>query len=135
MSISSKMNNREGSKPSVVGEGNESGQDREASAADSESASEDGESVSGETTSEIETPEAGAAAPISSGTAPTPTPRARGSQCGVSLDPEGMMTPGEGLADASAAARTSHGSEKRYTALSADEANRLVKKHSWTVPF
>ena len=73
------------SKPSVVGEGNESGQDREASAADSESASEDGESMSGETTSEIETPEAEATAPIRR--APTPAPRARGSQCRGSIDP------------------------------------------------
>ena len=77
------------SKPSVVGGGDESGQDREASVANSESASEDGESVSEGTGSEIETPEAEAAAPITSGRAPTPTPRARGSQCGVSIDPEG----------------------------------------------
>ena len=83
MSILSKTNSREGSKPSVVGEDNESGQDREASVANSESASEDGESVSERTRSEIETSEAEAAAPITSGRAPTPTPRARGSQWGV----------------------------------------------------
>ena len=59
--------------PSVIGEGNESGQIREASAADSESTSEDGESVSGETTSEIETPEAEEAALITSERAPRPT--------------------------------------------------------------
>ena len=68
-----------GSKPSVVVEGDESGQDRVESAANSESASEDGESVSEGTGSEIETPEAEAAAPITSGRASTPTPRARGS--------------------------------------------------------
>ena len=83
MSIPFKTHCREGSTPSVVGEGDESGQDREASAANSESASEDGESVSEGTASEIETPEAEAAAPITSGRAPTPTPRARGSQCGI----------------------------------------------------
>ena len=110
----------------MVGEGNESGQGREASAADSESASEDGESVPGETTSEIDTPEAEAAALITSGRAPTPIPRTRGSQCGVSMDTEGI-TPGQGLADASAAASTSHGLDKRYTALSAGEAKRLAE--------
>ena len=41
----------------MVGEGNESGQDREATTGNSESASEDGESVSGGTRSAIETPE------------------------------------------------------------------------------
>ena len=68
------------SKPSVVREGDESGQDRDANAANSESASEDGESVSEGTRSEIETPEAEPAALITSGRTPTPTPRARGSQ-------------------------------------------------------
>ena len=114
------------SKPSVVGEGDESGQDREASSANSESASEDGESVSEGTGSVIETPEAEAAAPITSGRASTPTPRARGSQCGVSIDPEGV-TPGESLADTPAAASTSHGPDKRYTALGAGEAKRLAE--------
>ena len=103
-----------------------SGQDREASASNSESASEDGESVSEGTRSETETPEAEPAAPIISGRAPTPTPRARGSQCGVSIDPEGM-TPGESLADASAVAGTSHGPDKRYTALGPGEAKRLAE--------
>ena len=69
------------SKPSVVGEGN-GGQDRNASATNSESASEDGESVSGGTRSVIGTPEAEAAALITSGRATKPTPRARGSQYG-----------------------------------------------------
>ena len=55
------------SKFSVVGEGDESGPDREASAANSGSASEDGESVSEGTRSEIKTPKAEAAAPITSG--------------------------------------------------------------------
>ena len=114
------------SKPSVVGESNESGQDREASAANSERASEDGESVSEGTRSEIETPEAEAAAPITSGRASTPTTRARSSQCGVFVDPEGR-TPGKSLADTSAAASTSHGSDKRYTALGAGEAKPLAK--------
>ena len=91
------------SKPSLVGDGDESGQDREASVANSESASEDGESVSEGAGSEIETPEAEAAAPITSGR--VPTPRARGSQCRVPIDPEGM-TPGESLADTTAAAST-----------------------------
>ena len=71
--------------------------------------------------SEIETPEAEAAAPITSGRDPTPTPRARGSQCGVPVDPEGM-TPGESVDDTSAAASTLHGPDKIYTALGADEA-------------
>ena len=93
----------------MVEGGDESGQDQEASAANSESASENGESVSEGTGSEIETSEAEAAAPITPGRAPTP--RARGSQCGVSIDPEGM-TPGESLADASAAAST--GKRKRW---------------------
>ena len=119
MSIPSKTHSREVSKPLVVEEGDESAQDREASAANSESASEDGESVSEGTRSEIETPEAEAAALITSGRAPTP--RVRGSQCGVSIDPEGMA-PGESLADASATASTSHGPDKRYTALGAGEA-------------
>ena len=114
------------SKPLVVGEGNESGQNREASAANIESASEDKGSVSEGTRSVIETPEAEAAAPIISGRTPTPTPRARGSQCGVSINPEGM-TPGESLADASAVASTSHGPDKRNTALSAGEAKRLAE--------
>ena len=114
------------SKPSVVGEGDESGQDREASSANSESASEDGGSVSEGTGSEVETPEAEAAAPITSGRASTPTPRARGSQCGVSIDPERVM-PGESLADTPAAASTSHGPDKRYTALGAGEAKRLAE--------
>ena len=114
------------SKPLVVGEGNESGQNREASAASSESASEDKGSVSEGTRSVIETPEAKAATPIISGRTPTPTPRARGSQCGVSINPEGM-TPGESLADASAVASTSHGPDKRYTALSAGKAKRLAE--------
>ena len=109
----------------MVGEGDESGQDRAASAANSESASKDGESVSEGTGSETETPEAEAAAPITSGRAPTPTPRARGSQCGGTIDPEGM-TPDESLADASAAASTSLGPVKRYTALGAGEAKRLA---------
>ena len=108
----------------MVGEGDESGQDREASAANSESASENGESASEGTRSEIETPEAEATVPITSGRAPTP--RARGSQCKVSIDPE-CMTPGESLADASAAASTSHGPDKIYTALGAGEAKRLVE--------
>ena len=93
----------------MVSEDNERVQDRESSAADSESTSEDGESVSGETTSEIDTPEAEAAAPITSGRAPAPTPRARDRQCRIFSDPEGMMTPGESLANASAAASTSQG--------------------------
>ena len=103
------------------------------SAANSESASEGGESVSGGTRSEIETPEAEAtapeaeaAAPITSGRASTPTPRARGSQCEVSIDSEGM-TFGEGLANASAAASTSHVPDKRYTALIAGKTKRLVE--------
>ena len=109
------------SKPSVVGESDESGQDREASAANSESAPENGESVSGGTRSVIETPEAEAVALVTSGKAPTPTPRAEGSQCGVSINQEGT-TPGESLADASAAANTSHEPDNRYTTLSAGEA-------------
>ena len=108
----------------MVGEGDEGGQDQEASPANSESAPEDGELASEGTRSEIETPEAEATVPITSGRAPTP--RARGSQCGVSIDPEGM-TPGESLADASIAASTSHGPDKRYTALGAGEAKRLVE--------
>ena len=108
----------------MVGEGDESRQDRQASAANSESASEDEESVSEEARSEIETPEAEAAAPITLGRAPTP--RARGSQCGISTDPEDM-TPGESVADASAAASTSHGPNKRYTALGAGEAKRFAE--------
>ena len=71
----------------------------------------------------LETPEAEAATPITSGRAPTPTPRASGSQYGVHIDPEGM-TPGESLADISAAASTSHGPDTRYTALGAGEAKR-----------
>ena len=59
----------------MVGEGNENGQDLEASTANSESASEDGESVSEGTRSVIETPEAEATAPITSWWAPTPNPR------------------------------------------------------------
>ena len=82
--------------------------------------------MSGETTSEVETPEAKAAAQITSGRSPTPTPRAIGSQCEVCIDPDGM-TPGEGLADASVAASTSHGPDKRYTALSAGEAKRVAE--------
>ena len=120
LSIPSKTHCREGSKPSVVGEGDQSGQDREVSAANSESASEDEESVSEGTRSGVETPEADPAAPITAGRAPTPAPRANGSQYGVSIDQKGM-TPGESLADASAAA-TSHGPDKRYTALGAGEA-------------
>ena len=57
---------------------------------------------------------------------PTPTRRARGSQCGVSIDPEGM-TPDEGLPDTSAAVSISHGPDKRYTAVSAGEAERLAE--------
>ena len=110
--VRSGRSSRAQSKPSAEGEGTESGQDRKANAEDSESVSEDGESVSGEITSEIETREAEAAAPTTSGRAPTPTPRARSSQCGVSLDPEGMISPGKGLANASAAASTSHGPDK-----------------------
>ena len=68
--------------------------------------------MSGETTSEIETPEPEAAAPITSGRAPTPTPRARSSQCGVSLDSEGMVSPGEGFVNASASASPSHRPDK-----------------------
>ena len=82
--------------------------------------------MSEETGSEIERPEAEAAAPITSGRAPTPTTRARGSQSGGFIDPEGM-TPGESLADASAAASTSYGPDKRYTSLCAGEANRLAE--------
>ena len=108
----------------MAGEGDESGQDRETCAANSESASEDGESMSEGTGSEIETPEAEAAAPITLWRAPTP--RARGSQCEVSIDPE-SMTPGESLVDASAAASTSHGPDKKYTALGAGEAKRLAE--------
>ena len=114
------------SKPSVVGQGSESRLDREASVANSESASEDGESVSEGTRSQIETPEAEAAAPNTSERAPTPTPRVRGGQCWVFIDPEGM-TPTESLVDVSAAASTSHGPEKIYAALSASEAKRLAE--------
>ena len=109
------------SKPSVVGEGNESGQDREPSVANREIASKDGDSVSEGTRSVIETPKAEAAAAITSGRAPIFTPRAGRSQCGVSIDPEGM-TPGESLADTSAATSTLHGPDKKYTALSAGKA-------------
>ena len=91
-----------------VGEGDESGQDREANAANSKRASENGESVSEGIKSEVETPQAEPAAPIASGKAPTPAPRARDSQCRFSITSEGM-TPGASLADASAAANTSHG--------------------------
>ena len=112
------------SKPSVGGEGDGSGQGREASAVNSESASEDGESVSEGSRNEIETPEAEAAAPITPRRASTP--RGRGSQCEVSIDPEGM-TPGESLADTSAAASTSHRPDKKYTALGAYEVNRLAE--------
>ena len=67
--------------------------------------------------------EAEAAPLMTSGRAPTPTPRARGGECGVSIDPEGM-TPGEGLANALGATSTSHGPHKRYNALNAGEAKR-----------
>ena len=83
--------------------------------------------MSGETAGEIGTPEAEVAAPITSGRAPTPTLRARDSQCRVSVDSEGMMSPDEGLADASAATSTSHGPDKRCTTLSAGEAKRLAE--------
>ena len=106
------------------GSRDESGHDREASAANSESASEDGESVSEGAKSKVETPEAEAAAPIASERAPTPGARCR--QCEVSIDLEGM-TSGESLADAWAATSTSHGSNKRYTALGAGEAKRLAE--------
>ena len=113
----------------MVEEVDESEQDREVSAANSESTSEDGESVSEGTGSEIETSEAEAAAPITSRRAPTPIPRTRGSQCGVSIDLKGI-TPGESLADTSTAASTSHGPDKRYTALGAGEA----KRHAEYIP-
>ena len=118
----------------MVGEGDESGQDRAASAANSESVSEDDESVSEGTGSEIETPEAEAAAPITSGRAPTPTTRARGSQYGVSIDPEGM-TPGESLADTPAAASTSHGPDKRHKRSRRRRGKATCGVQSWTVPF
>ena len=89
--------------------------------------SEDGESVSRETASRIETPEAEVVDPITSGRSLSPTSSARSSQCGVSLDPEGMVSPGEGLATASAAASTSHRLDKRYTALSVGEARGLAE--------
>ena len=85
----------------MVGEANEGGQDREAEAA----------------------------APMTPGRAPTRTPRARGSQCGVSIDAEGV-TPDEGLANASAATITSHVPDKRYTSLSAGGIH-----YSWTACF
>ena len=100
-------------------------QDREASAADSESVSEDGESVPGESTSESDTPEAEVTALITSERALSST-SSGSSQCEVSLDPEGMVSPGEGLDNVSTAASTSLGPDKRYTALSAGETKRLA---------
>ena len=71
------------SKPLVEGEDNESGQDRKGSAADSDdSVSEDGWSVSEEIASEIGTPEAEVAAPITSGRGPLPTSSTRSTQYG-----------------------------------------------------
>ena len=104
------------------------------SAANSEIASEDDESESEGTGSEIETPEAEAAAPITSGRASTPTSRARASQCGVSIDPEGL-TPGENLADTSAAASTSHGPDKRLYRSWRRRGKATSGVHSWTAPF
>ena len=115
------------SKPAVERGGNESGQDREASATDSESVSDDGESVSEEAKSEIKTPEAAAAASITSGRAPTRTSRARSSESRVSLDPEGLIPPGEGLVNALAAGSTSHGPDKRYNASSTGEVKQLAE--------
>ena len=66
----------------MEGEGNESGQDRKASATDSDSFSEDGWSVSDETASEIGTLEAEVAAPITLGRAPLPTSSTRSTQYG-----------------------------------------------------
>ena len=97
MSIPSKTNSREESKPSVEGEGVKSGQDREASAANSDSVSEDRESVSREAAGETETAEAEAAAPITSGRAPLSALNLGSNQCVVYFDPEGMMSSSEGL--------------------------------------
>ena len=51
----------------------------------------------------------------------------RSSQCGVSPDPEVMMSPGEGLANASAVASTLQRLYKRHAALSPGEAKRLAE--------
>ena len=115
------------SNPSVEEDGNEGGHDRKARAAESDSVSEDGESESGETTSKVETPEAKAAAPITSRWTSSSTSSAASSKCGIFLDPEDMASSGEGLVIASAAGSTCHGPDKRYTDLSADEVKRLAE--------
>ena len=51
----------------------------------------------------------------------------RSSQRGVSPDPEVMMSPGEGLANASAVASTLQRLYKRHAALSPGEAKRLAE--------
>ena len=43
------------------------------------------------------------------------------------MDSEGILSSGEGLTNASAAASTFHGPDKRYTAVSADETKRLAE--------
>ena len=107
------------SKPSMKGGYNESRQDQKASAADSGSVSEDGEPESGGTASEIETAEAEAAAPITSGRAPSSTSCTGSIKCEVSLDPESYDVIPLGLANASAAASTSYGPDKQYATSSA----------------
>ena len=96
------------SKPSVEGVGNES----------------NGEAELKETASEVKTLEAEANTLITSGRAPSSTSSAGSRKCGVSLDLQVMMSPGEGLANAWAAESTSHGPDKRYIALNAGEAKR-----------
>ena len=64
---------------------NARGENREVSAVDSDSVSKNGQSQSGETASEVKTPEAEAAAPITSGRGPPSTSRAACSKCGVPL--------------------------------------------------
>ena len=88
---------------------------------------EDGESQSEETSSEVETPEAEATAPITSGRGPPSTSSVACRKCGVPLGRVGILPSGEGLANASAAANTSHGPDNRYVTLDAGEAKPLAE--------
>lgn len=100
-------------------------------AVDSERKLGDGKFESEDTASDVETPEAEAAAPITSGRLSISS--AESGECGVSFDPEGVILSNESLVTAIVPGSSFDVPYKRSTALHTGEARRLAEYHDHPV--
>ena len=87
--------------------------------------------MSGETASEIETPEAEADVPIASRRVVPPTSSAKSSKCGVFLDPEDTISIGKGFVNDLAAASTSDIRQR----FKCRRDKMAIGIHYWTASF